>query len=208
MIVRSSNVRLSKCRKKKYFYTAGILVICICMVVLGSPSHKEQEIQEKIAGEILRFRVVANSDSVSDQETKQKVKNALQSELGKILENTGSLEVTKEQILGQMDRIDQTAKTAAGTKQIKVSLTEDWFPQRIYGKYTFPEGEYETLRVEIGEGKGHNWWCVLYPGLCYGDAVHPVTDEEGEEQLKKVLDEESYDFLLYPAKTRIRFRWF
>ncbi len=208
MIVRSSNDRLSKCRKKKCFCTAAILAICICTVILGFPSHKEQEMQEKIAGEILRFRVVANSDSVTDQETKQKVKNAVQNELGKILENTDSLEETKEQILGQMGRIDQTAKAAAGTEKIKVSLAADWFPQRVYGKYTFPEGEYETLRVEIGEGKGHNWWCVLYPGLCYGDAVHPVADEEGEEQLKQVLDEESYDFLLYPAKTRIRFRWF
>ena len=207
-MVRSLNDRLSKCRIEKYFCTAGILAICMCTVILGFPSRKEQEMQEKIAGEMLRFRVLANSDSVSDQETKQKVKNAVQSELGKILENTNSMEETKERILEQMDRLEQTVQAAADTEKIKVALTADWFPQRIYGKYTFPEGEYETLRVEIGEGKGHNWWCVLYPGLCYGDAVQPVTDEEGEEKLKQVLDEECYDFLLYPAKTRIRFRWF
>lgn len=195
-------------KESKYNWIAGILAVCVSVLFLGIPSCKEREMQEKIAKEILRFRVLANSDSVSDQKIKQKVKNDVQMELDRILSDAGTLEETKVQILGQMDPIRQTAQKAAGTDIVKVSLVEDWFPERTYGKYTFPEGEYETLLVKIGKAQGHNWWCVLYPELYYGDAVRLVVDEDPEEKLKQVIDEECYDFLLYPVKTRIRFRWF
>ena len=195
-------------KERKYYWVAGMLAVCMSVLFLGIPSCKEREMQEKIAKEILRFRVLANSDSVSDQKIKQKVKNDVQMELGRILADTETLEETKVQILGQIDTIRQTAQKAAGTDIVKVSLVEDWFPERTYGKYTFPEGEYETLLVKIGKAQGHNWWCVLYPELYYGDAVRLVVDEDNEEKLKQVIDEECYDFLLYPVKTRIRFRWF
>ena len=195
-------------KERKYYWVAGMLAVCMSVLFLGIPSCKEREMQEKIAKEILRFRVLANSDSVSDQKIKQKVKNDVQMELGRILADTETLEETKVQILGQIDTIRQTAQNAAGTDIVKVSLGKEWFPERIYGKYTFPEGEYETLLVKIGKAQGHNWWCVLYPELYYGDAVRLVVDEDNEEKLKQVIDEECYDFLLYPVKTRIRFRWF
>ena len=195
-------------KERKYYWVAGMLAVCMSVLFLGIPSCKEREMQEKIAKEILRFRVLANSDSVSDQKIKQKVKNDVQMELGRILADTETLEETKVQILGQIDTIRQTAQNAAGTDIVKVSLGKEWFPERTYGKYTFPEGEYETLLVKIGKAQGHNWWCVLYPELYYGDAVRLVVDEDNEEKLKQVIDEECYDFLLYPVKTRIRFRWF
>lgn len=195
-------------KERKYYWVAGMLAVCMSVLFLGIPSCKEREMQEKIAKEILRFRVLANSDSVSDQKIKQKVKNDVQMELGRILADTETLEETKVQILGQIDTIRQTAQNAAGTDIVKVSLGKEWFPERIYGKYTFPEGKYETLLVKIGKAQGHNWWCVLYPELYYGDAVRLVVDEDNEEKLKQVIDEECYDFLLYPVKTRIRFRWF
>ena len=78
----------------------------------------------------------------------------------------------------------------------------------MYGDCTFPEGSYETLKIEIGEARGRNWWCVLYPALCFTDAVHPVVSGEGKEELEEVLDEDTYDFILHPARTKIRFRWF
>ena len=71
---------------------------------------------------------------------------------------------------------------------------------------TFPEGIYDALRVDIGQAKGHNWWCVLYPSLCFADALEPSMTEEGEEKLQQVLDEDAYDLLLHPQKLKIRFR--
>ena len=103
--------------------------------------------------------------------------------------------------------IVRTAEAAAGTSDLQVDLRQEWFPVRTWGSYTVPEGNYETLHIQIGEGKGHNWWTVLYPGLYLSEAVHPVfTGEEGES-LKQILGEDICDFLRYPAKTKIKFRW-
>ena len=84
--------------------------------------------------------------------------------------------------------------------------SEEWFPEKTYGTCTFPEGIYDALRVDIGQAKGHNWWCVLYPSLCFADALEPSMTEEGEEKLQQVLDEDAYDLLLHPQKLKIRFR--
>lgn len=164
--------------------------------------------QRQLSGQVLRFRVVANSDSAADQEEKQRVRDAVLEELRPILDGAGSREETRELVSEKLGDIKQTADQVVGPRNVEVSLAADWFPERVYGECTFPEGEYETLRVRIGEAKGHNWWCVLYPGLCFADAVHPAVSEDGKEELKNVLDEDTYDFLLHPAETKIRFRWF
>ena len=71
-------------------------------------------------------------------------------------------------------------------------MTTSYFPDKTYGDVTFPAGNYTALRVEIGEAKGQNWWCVLYPNLCFLDAVNAVVPEEGKQKLEQVLTEEEY----------------
>ena len=90
-------------------------------------------------------------------------------------------------------------------QSVEVSFGESWFPQKTYGEYTFPSGNYEALKVTIGEGDGHNWWCMLYPSMCFPDAFHAVPDEEGEETLEKVLSDEAYDSVLRHGKLRFSF---
>ena len=81
-----------------------------------------------------------------------------------------------------------------------------WFPDKTYGDLTFPAGNYKALRIEIGEAKGHNWWCVLYPALCFMDSTNAVVPEEGRQKLKNVLTEEEYSRIT--ADTKFRIRWF
>ena len=85
-------------------------------------------------------------------------------------------------------------------------MTNCYFPDKTYGDITFPNGYYDALRIEIGEAKGHNWWCVLYPNLCFVDAVHAVVPDEGKEELKEVLDEEEYEMVTATSKFKIK--WF
>jgi len=80
------------------------------------------------------------------------------------------------------------------------------FPDKTYGDITFPSGRYEALRIEIGEANGQNWWCVLYPNLCFIDAVHAVVPEEGKKDLKKVLQEDTYEMVT--ATSRFKIGWF
>ncbi len=100
---------------------------------------------------------------------------------------------------------EETLRDRDCAQPVNVTLEEAWFPQKTYGAYTFPAGNYEALNVTIGDGQGHNWWCMLYPSLCFPDALHPVPDEEGEQELEDVLSDEAYDFILNHGKLRFSF---
>lgn len=201
-------------RRRKFFRTEGyILALSFCVGLIGAALisllfAREQRMQREIAQEILRFHVLANSDSREDQEEKLEVRDAVVRKLQPLLEKSSSREETEKILLQQMDMIEETAGTVVNSQKVKVSLTKDWFPEKTYGDCTFPSGEYRALRIEIGEARGHNWWCVLYPGLCFTDTVHGVVTEEGKEKLEGLLEEETYDFILHPHKIKVIFRWF
>ena len=89
---------------------------------------------------------------------------------------------------------------------VSVAVTTCYFPDRTYGDVTFPAGNYKTLRIELGEAAGHNWWCVLYTNLCFLDTTNAVLPEKGKQQLKKVLTEEEYSEVTAGSKFQIR--WF
>lgn len=196
-------------RKKLHDRVIWMIPLCIGFLgafLVSTPSQKEREIQQQIAEKILRFHVLAASDSREDQAEKLRVRDAVVRKLEPVLASSSSKEETKERIRKEWKQIEKVAEEIAGPGNVQVSLSSDWFPEKAYGDCTFPEGEYEALRIEIGEAKGHNWWCVLYPGLCFKEAVRPVVSEEGKEVLDRVLDETAYDFLLHPVKMKVKFR--
>lgn len=195
-------------KKEGYILAVSLCVGFLGVILISMFFEREQRLQREIAGEILRFHVLANSDSKEDQEEKLKVRDAVVRKLQPLLEKSSSREETEKILLQQMDMIEETAGTVVNPKKVKVSLTKDWFPEKTYGDCTFPSGEYRALRIEIGEARGHNWWCVLYPGLCFTDTVHGVVTEEGKEKLEGLLEEEAYDFILHPHKKKVIFRWF
>lgn len=194
-------------KKEGYILAVSLCVGFFGVILISMFFEREQRLQREIAGEILRFHVLANSDSKEDQEEKLKVRDAVVRKLQPLLEKSSSREETEKILLQQMDMIEETAGTVVNPKKVKVSLTKDWFPEKTYGDCTFPSGEYRALRIEIGEARGHNWWCVLYPGLCFTDTVHGVVTEEGKEKLEGLLEEEAYDFILHPHKIKVIFRW-
>ena len=83
---------------------------------------------------------------------------------------------------------------------VKVYVTEEEFPAKTYGDLTFPEGDYQALRIDIGAAKGQNWWCVMYPPLCFIDESTAVVSEEGKEELKEALTAEEYAALFAYCK--------
>ena len=168
----------------------------------------EKKMQQELANEVLRFHVLANSDSEKDQEQKLRVRDAVIEVLKPVLEGAQDNLESKERIIKNMETIEHTAKKVAGEYPVTISMLKDYFPKITYGDFVFPAGEYEALRVEIGEAKGHNWWCLLYPGLCFTDICNPVLEEEGKEKLRMVLKEDTYEGLVCPDKIKIRFRWF
>ena len=190
--------------------TLTALLFLSLLLVTESPRYLQDKststLQQQIATQVLRFHIRANSDTVADQQKKLRIKQSLLDWLTPILSENTSKSETIQCIRKNLPDIRKEATRMAAPEPVTVTLQKEWFPEKTYGTCTFPEGIYDALRVDIGQAKGHNWWCVLYPSLCFADALEPSMTEEGEEKLQQVLDEDAYDLLLHPQKLKIRFR--
>ena len=190
--------------------TLTALLFLSLLLVTESPRCLQDKststLQQQIATQVLRFHIRANSDTVADQQKKLRIKQSLLEWLTPILSENTSKSETIQCIRKNLPDIRKEATRMAAPEPVTVTLQKEWFPEKTYGTCTFPEGIYDALRVDIGQAKGHNWWCVLYPSLCFADALEPSMTEEGEEKLQQVLDEDAYDLLLHPQKLKIRFR--
>lgn len=190
--------------------TLTALLFLSLLLVTESPRYLQDKststLQQQIATQVLRFHIRANSDTVADQQKKLRIKQSLLEWLTPILSENTSKSETIQCIRKNLSDIRKEATRMAAPEPVTVTLQKEWFPEKTYGTCTFPEGIYDALRVDIGQAKGHNWWCVLYPSLCFADALEPSMTEEGEEKLQQVLDEDAYDLLLHPQKLKIRFR--
>ena len=176
----------------------------------------DREIQQGIAGEVFRLHVIANSDTEKDQELKLKVKTRIVEYLKEILGEDAGLEETKEAVLTHLTEIEQEAENLIEEQgfdyPVEVVVEKTYFPEKTYGDCTFPAGEYEALKVKIGSAKGQNWWCVLYPSLCFLDDTYGIVTEVKKENLKEVLTAEEFQKILGDSrekkKLRFGFRWF
>lgn len=156
-------------------------------------------IQESIAKEIIRFHVIANSDSDEDQQLKYQVKDALVQYMQPYLKEAKNIEEAREIILDMLPLIQNVASHVIEENDYKYDVTasilSSYFPMKVYGDYTFPPGQYEALQVRIGNAQGRNWWCVIFPPLCFVDETYSIVDEDGEEKLEYLLTEEEFDEL-------------
>ena len=168
-------------------------------------------LQPEIAEKILRFHVLANSDSEEDQNVKKKVRDAVGQLMGPKLADSKDLKETEHIVQQSMDEIVEVATETLEENGYhygaSARIADVEFPVKSYGEYTFPAGEYEALQVTLGEGKGHNWWCVLYPNMCFRGSVYEVVDEDAKVALREVLTPEEYEDIFRHGKFQIRFKF-
>lgn len=171
------------------------LIFLLCCAMYATKSYSEH-IQSGIAQKVIRFHVLANSDTEYDQNLKLAVRDAILQQLGEELEKYTSKEETKKYLKNNMSRIKNIALQEINRQgydyDVRVSLENTVFPLKTYGELSFPAGVYEALRVEIGKGGGKNWWCVVYPPLCYVDVAYSEVTEESKMRLKSSLTEEEF----------------
>ena len=148
---------------------------------------------------VLRFHVRDNSDSEKDQNVKMKVKENVLDFVKPYLGDVTSKEECKKVISDKLYDIMQVARNTLAEngfdESVRVYFSKEEFPVKQYGDATFPAGEYEALRIDIGEAKGHNWWCMMYPALCFVDETYGVLPEDSKEELKNLLPEDEYEAL-------------
>ena len=188
---------------KRKIWIAGI---AIGLVITGALMHfygeavKGQTRQRAIAEQIIRLHVIANSDSEEDQAVKLKVKEIIITYLRGEMMDAHSVEEARQTIREHLPQVEEIAREKllkeGYTYEVNASLEDCYFPVKEYGDMTFPAGQYEAWRVKLGKSSGRNWWCVMYPTLCFVDSTYQVVPESSKEKLKESLTEEEYDSLL------------
>ena len=182
--------------KKRIFYIGLALLLA---AVLGCAGLLMQ--QRALADKLVRFHVVADSDSPRDQALKLAVRDALLD----VLEPLSNRSETRDQMLGALQRslpalqkaAEQTLRRLGCEDAVEISLGEERFPTRDYPTFTLPAGRYTALRVRLGSAKGHNWWCVCFPGLCSAactDELEAIAAGAGftEGELRFITGKEPY----------------
>ena len=153
--------------------------------------------QKTLAEEVFRFHVIADT-----------VLSYMKSQMPET--ERKSAQLTKDWVKKHQKELVKTAdevlKKEGVSYRAQAKVTSCYFPDKRYGDIIFPEGKYEALRITLGSGKGHNWWCVLYPSLCFTNATCAVVDEDGKKELKEALSAEEYEMV--SAASEFKIKWF
>lgn len=144
---------------------------------------------DEVKDSLIRFHVIANSDSDEDQKLKLKIKDKVIDYLYPFLSNSESLDESRQIIKNNMKKVREIAEQVIKENNydygVKVQLSRENFPDKSYGNITLPQGNYEAFRIIIGSGQGRNWWCVMFPPLCFVDeSKAQVEYDKTEERIK------------------------
>lgn len=184
-----------------------ILFVGAITSVYKEPATASSQEPVVIPDEAIRLRILANSDSDEDQALKRKVRDEVNKEITKWVEELTSVEAAEELIQSRLPEIEAIVEAVLEQENIEQSYSVEFghnvsFPTKLYGSYIYPAGEYEAILISLGEAKGANWWCVLFPPLCFldfsnGEAVQAEEKEQTNDQEKTnekltslVVDEE------------------
>ena len=176
------------------------MVMCILAIFALNTKMtygKGENDQKDIASKIIRFHVIANSDSKDDQALKLKVRDKVLEYMQPKLKKSKSIEESRKVIKQNNEEIiaiaNRVIKENGYNYSVRTTLSNENFPIKTYGNITLPQGEYEAYRIIIGTGKGQNWWCVMFPPVCFVDITKgEVSYKQTEEQMKRVLSPEEY----------------
>lgn len=189
---------LEKLKKEKKYILISIIIGFFITIIFTTKSYSDN-IQQSISEELIRFHILANSNSDEDQELKIIVKNEIINLLEDELKTSTSKEETRELLENNLQKIIETAQKIVYENgydyKVDAKLTKAYFPTKVYGDVSLPAGEYEALQITIGEAKGQNWWCVMFPPLCFVDVTFKEVPIEDKILLKNILSEEEYNLV-------------
>ncbi|AIS53412.1 stage II sporulation protein R [Thermoanaerobacter kivui] len=187
---------------------AFIVVVAVISGYFNTPKTSALQ-KEDLSRKLIRFHVIANSDSQQDQQLKLKVRDAILFNLNPKFEKAKSVKESEKIIKENLDEIKKIAQEEilndGKNYDVKVMYGKYDFPTRYYGAITLPAGSYNALKVVIGNGEGKNWWCVMFPPLCFIDITHGITDSKAKEEMAKYLTKDEME-IIESDKTEIKFK--
>ena len=176
-----------------------ISIISIMTISISGEVKKISTASEDYKDKLIRFHVIANSDSEEDQNLKLKVRDAIINYLQPKLLESESIEESELIIKKEYDELEKISKNIILENgydyDVKVGIDYSKFPTKQYSNVVLPAGEYKALRIIIGEGKGKNWWCVMFPPLSFVDEQKGIIDKDTDDKLREVLTEEEYELI-------------
>ena len=170
------------------------------IISLASAEENQEVMIEDISSKLIRFHVIANSDGELDQKLKLKVRDEVLKYIQPLLKDSKDIEESRDILKEENENIINIAKETIEENgysyKVESTLTKEYFPVKTYGNITLPQGKYEAYRIIIGSGEGQNWWCVMFPPICFVDLTKgEVAYEETENQMKKVLNYEELNLV-------------
>lgn len=193
---------------------AIIYILLLCAGTILSLYTPKNEVTAKeamvIPNEAIRLRILADSDLEKDQNIKRLIRDEVNKEITTWVQELTSIEAAREVIKSRLPEIQAIAERVVAaegaTQSVKTEFDKVQFPTKLYGKFLYPAGEYEAILITIGEGEGANWWCVLYPPLCFLDFSNGEATSEGFDEndskgdVKADAEDESADAKLDDEK--------
>ena len=195
---------------KKFKFLIIFLFLIIIYTFLCAYSYANA-ISNDLKNSIFRLHVIANSDSNEDQNLKYKVRDNLLTYMNRLCKDISSKEKAVETINLHKDdfiRIaKETIKNEGYSYDVNIEIGEFDFPTKTYGDISIPAGNYDALKVKIGNAEGHNWWCVMFPPLCFVDISSGVVPESSKQILKDELTEEEFTLISNQSNSDINFKF-
>ena len=200
-----------KFMKNTKFRSLCLLSLLLFLYVFISAQSYVSAVSKNLSDAVLRLHVIANSDSYEDQSLKLKVRDGLLDYMNNICSNCS----TKDEAISLANnhledfrKISEKIILENGYNySVKININNFYFPTKNYGDISLPAGLYDALRVEIGEAKGQNWGCVMFPSLCFIDISSGVVNDDAKENLEENLEEESYRIISETNHSNIKFKF-
>ena len=192
----------------------GIIFILSILLFLYTTIYAisyAQVVSSDISNSVFRLHVLANSDSEEDQSLKYKVRDNLIKYMNNICKECSTKQEAINLVTLHQEKFKQVAletiKNEGYSYNVNIEIGNFEFPTKQYGDISLPAGFYDALKVEIGEAKGKNWWCVMFPSLCFVDISNGIVPEESKEDLQNVLTDEEYSIISDKSNYGMKFKF-
>lgn len=197
--------------KSKKLKSVVLLMLLLFIYVFISAQSYVTAVASDLSQAVFRLHVIANSDSKEDQDLKLLVRDSLLNYMNELCKNCSTKKEAISMTISHQYEFQKIAEKTildnGYTYPVKININNFYFPTKNYGDISLPAGIYDALRVEIGEAKGKNWWCVMFPSLCFIDISSGIVEEDSKENLEENLEKESYSIISDNENPEVKFKF-
>lgn len=191
--------------KKKLNFIFILTILVFIYIALLSFNYSKA-VSSNLSDSVFRLHIIANSDSSADQELKLKVRDNIINYMNTLTSSSSDKKDVISMVNNHLDSFKEialnTIKENGYNYDVNIEIGNFNFPTKTYGDISFPAGNYDALRIEIGDAIGQNWWCVLFPPLCFVNSSTGVVPDDSKNTLKENINSESYEIISEGNKSK------